>query len=314
MDVELKEIMDEIMNSMHQISWWFMELEKKELAGTKIDKKDVLDNPAINKLFINNQENYRKLQARLAKKVSEVKEKYVESSSLKTQDEVQAKIIKALENYLTESYVNLRLVPFRYGSERMLLNSIYKTTPFEEIMISEYTLQELNLEQIDKRVKSMKSEKLSFKDKAEVLQTVSRKWFYKNYVFETIDKYISECKESKEELSEQLYKFELEKLISQKYVQYYSCLNHKYNDFIQYNDIGKLGTVQAYASEGIVNVALNMSEFEVESNLNQNQETLKEAFDEYIKDLTSIFRRIKIVKRNNNRALLDMDDDDDREI
>ena len=51
---------------------------------------------------------------------------------------------------------------------------------------------------------------------------------------------MNSCEANKDKLGEDIYQFERTNIIKFKYMHYYEALNHKYNDFIQENDYGKL--------------------------------------------------------------------------
>lgn len=294
MDVEIQNVMDEIMETMHQISWWMMELQKKELDGVKINKEQILENIALKKLFEKNQDNYRELHQLIAKRIIEQKERYVESSSTKTQEELFKKMQKQLLTYLDASYMKLRLIPFSADGKKMF-KSIYSGTPNEEIMVSEYTLQVMNLDYLGKRINSLRSEKLSFMDKGEILQYCGRKRFF-DYAFDELEQYIQQCESRKLVMQPEIYTFEREKLLGQKYTQYYSYFNNKYNTFIQEDDIGKFKMAKLLINNGDINVALNMNKFEIESNIQEHEKQLKDSFDDYMKGLIELISKVKLVE------------------
>ena len=291
MDVELKKLMDETMQIMHQISWWIIEWEKveinetlKEKDGKVIPRERIVNNKITKKLFENLQEKYDLIQKKIAERAQELKEDYKQSDSIKTETYTENLIINELEEYVDNSYVQLRYIPYRIGNNRKEYPSIYEGTPFEQIILAENSLEHANLEQLGKRIYSLKNrDNFSFEDQSEVLHCMSRRRFYEDYAFTCIDTYIDNMKMSKNDFPDDVYLATIEKLIEQKYMHYFTYMNHKYNDFIRIKDTDKFDKVRIAIEEGMESVTLNMSEFEYNSNLDYFTQNMKALLNAEIK-------------------------------
>ena len=289
MDVEMQEIMDEIMEISHQIGWWMMEFQQKELEGIEIKREQVIENKIIKMLYERAQAQYRKLENRINYKIETQKNKYVENDSLQMIESLEDKIIKQLQIYLDSSYAHLRYVPFTIGKGRMTTDGIYWNTPNEGIIESELTLQSLNMDQMKKRLKSEKSpERYSFIDKSEILQWLARREFCSDFAMNRLDKCLDNCDRNKSKLHEDAYIFEREKIIENKYMQYYIYLNNKYHGFLQENDYGKFAKAKYYAKEGLLSMAFNMTEYEIDENIRLNKTSLMNELEKYIKEIDTI--------------------------
>ena len=305
MDVELQEKMDEIMEIMHQISWWMMELEKKEIEGIKITRDQVMNNKAINRLFGRGVIQYRELQGLIEKKIAELRENYIQNNAIKTDDVIGKQIMEELQNYLDKSYIQLRYIPYRMGDKNKVFPSIYEDTPYYGIIETEHTLQSINLDEVGFRIESNRTpNRYTFTDKSQILNYMGKSRFLENYVFDEIDAYVQDCVDNKANLYKEAYDFQIEKLMEQKYTQYYSYFNHKYNGFLQEYDIGKFGKVKQSIDDGMEDSILNMTEFEKEENIKRAENNLKKAFKEYMRSfiqLRDVNKNLKLLKEEKKK-------------
>lgn len=315
MDVELKETMDEIMELMHQISWWMMELEQKEIDGVKIAKEQVLENKAINILFGKVQNQYRELESLIVQKIKEKKEGYIENNSEKTDDYLLDQMIKELNNYIGQSYINIAYIPFKYGKNNVVSHSIYEGTPYKRLIESEYALQIINLDRIQSRIVSNRiPDKYSFTDKNSVLVSIVENEFFNNFVFKYIENYEEKCDKYKNDIPSDVYEFQIENIKEKKYIEYLTCLNCRYNGYIQEHDYGKFGKAKAFIDEGLEKTLLNMSEYEIKARTTQIESNLKNFFRKNMEEFEIPFER-KTQKLNvlrNNTDIKSSPNENDR--
>ena len=293
MDVEMKQLMDEIMDKMHQISWWFMELEKKEIDGITIKPEQIQSNPAINTLFESVQKDYRKLQELIEDSAKNNRKRYIENNSIKTQEQIEEELVNELINYQQEGAMRLRYASSYVvengskGKQKKYYPSIYEGTPYAKIMDAENAVHVYNIKNIKLRIDSLRNpEKFSFKDKSDILEQISLNQFHKDYVFRTIDSLIGISPIYRKEMNNYQHNLLRESLIEQKYLRHYLNINSKYNGFIQENDIGKFKLVKGYIKEEIIPTVFGMTEYEYVANKEENESVFMQRFNDEIIEIT----------------------------
>lgn len=294
MDVEIKITMDAIMEKMHQITWYMMELEKKEISGIKITKKQIENNKLLEKLYQNLQKEYSKLKTLIEEYVVMNNKNLIEDNEEFELNDIERIIsidianalpvlINEIVQYISTSYISIGYLS-QEDSDYFYPN-IYENTPFEELNNSEYNLQILNLVSLEARIgMEDKIGRLSFMDKKTILRYLALNKFYKEYAFKKIEQDISDISKSFPEISEEKKQKIKEKLIEQKYIIYMSYLNDKYNGILQEGEVGKLKIAKDALDNGNSESLLSMTTFEIEANVKKSYEELKKDLQIRIKD------------------------------
>lgn len=318
MDVEIKMMLDSIMEKMHQITWYMMELEKKEISDNiKINKKQIDNNKFLEKLYENLQAEYSNLK--------ELIEEYILKSNTPKEDEegtikepektVLADIANSLPvllneicEYLGESYICIGYISAE--DEETFYPGIYENTPFEKLNYAEYDLELFNIICLQQRIGIQnRIGKLSFLDKKAILKHITLEKFYEEYAFEKINKDIRNIDRIFAKMPEQQRRSLMEKLIEQKYVLYMSYLNNKYNGILQEGERGKLRIAKDSLKNGYIASLLNMSEFEIETNISRDYEQLKQELKENIKDIIKEEKRKNQISSKKNTSKSAVDDE-----
>lgn len=132
---------------------------------------------------------------------------------------------------------------------------------------------------------------------------MSQSKFYDDFVFKQIDKYISDFEKDSDNVDKEIYEYTRDKLIEQKYMLYFIYLNNKYNGMLQKNDTGKYAVIKNYMDEGLEQMILGMSEFEINENVKANLQESKRVFKQdikYILDEKNVLsNRLKKVRNNS---------------
>ena len=318
MDVEVRKIINNIMDKMHRITWWMMEVEKYEISGKRVTKKNIDSVEDLNILFSNIQSEYRKLekilvensaienQVRFGVYDDEINEEYQEDDDNNIQndkvisfmkrvyiDEDEANAlsvrIEEISQYIRNSYLSLRYIPLINEEGEMVQKSIYNNTPFEQLISSEAYLQIWNLSIMEKRIKSKRDPNITFEDKGNILYHVSLDKFSKKHAIKTLDSNIEHIKRCKDQYiedgREKEYKDIVEKLYEQKYMQYLFDLNNRYNGMVQENDTGKFKYVKKATEDGNLDKLLGLTEYEVEQNIKLNIQDMKKELKFEIADI-----------------------------
>lgn len=130
--------------------------------------------------------------------------------------------------------------------------------------------------------------------------------FYDDFVFKQIDKYISDFEKDSDNVDKEIYEYTRDKLIEQKYMLYFIYLNNKYNGMLQKNDTGKYAVIKNYMDEGLEQMILGMSEFEINENVKANLQESKRVFKQdikYILDEKNVLsNRLKKVRNNSKET------------
>lgn len=322
MDVEIKIVIDSIMEKMHQITWFMMELEKKEISDNiRVKKEEIDNNKFLERLYKNLQKEYSNLK--------ELIEEYILKSNIPKEDEEgnlkeSKKIIESdmanslpvilneIREYIATSYISIGYISSVDGEN--FFPGIYENTPFEDLNYAEYDLQIYNIICLEQRIGMQdKIGRLSFIDKKTILKNMALQKFYKDYAFKKIDKDISKIYEIFSEMPEEQRKSLMEKLIEQKYVLYMSYLNNKYNGILQEGERGKLKIAKDSVDTENAKSFLNMNTFEVEANINRDYEELKEQLKQKIKEIIKeekIKNQIKNRKNTNEKLAKDEKSDE----
>ena len=310
MDVEQEIIMDNIMEAMHQITWWMKELAKKEVAGVEIPREKVLENKAINTLFANLQKEYRKLQEEIELSVEKMSEEYMGKNTIATKDAVLENVIQQLKAYVSSSYLSLRFVPYTYMGFNVKEPSIYKSD-YEELSNLENELQKVNLDSIESRIQSArKPQNYSFMDKRRIIEYISLGEFQKDYALDKIEQCEQACKKELTNVLEVQKMTRLQNIIEHKYIRYYLYLNNKYNGFIQKDDIDKFAVVEEYMNNDQINILLNMTDYEINENKKRNKELYKSNLESNINRIMKNNETKSKSQRGNNRATPQIDDEE----
>ena len=327
MNVKIKNIVDNIMEKMHQISWWMMEYEKCELSGKIIPRKQIEENKAINMIFKDVQKQYRLLEEAILDNVKK-ENNYMyyglyeedmeddtdilnlddESIVEEDKSEIANTLIDDIKLYLEGSYISLRYLTYRNSVNKPFTDSIYENTPFEKLINTEYYLQCSNLDNIEKRIEMQKNPQgLSFKDKSEIIHNVSYERYYKGFAIKRLDESIKATKRKYNKESPE-YKYQIEKLCEEKYIQYYKYLNNRYNGVIQENDRGKFAEIKSFIDNKAETVILNMPEFEIEQNIKLNIREMEDDLKCSIYEITEsknckTINSVKSKNRNKNNRI-----------
>lgn len=297
MDVEMKKTMDEIMEKMHKITTYIIEYEKAELSGKTITKEQIINDKMLNKIFVQIQELYRKLQDLIKKQNAKLqsynKDLYDSGNILQDKDEleqgVNSIILENLKAYLDNSYIDLRYIPlyeiyYNENEEVMeeIESSIYKNTGTENIRLAEYQAQRVNLENIYTR-DDFPSEigKLPFKNKRDILNYIAEGKTYE-YMIQKMNEYMSDLNKKSSQMNQENYELMKRTLLEQKYSIYLGILNNKYNGIIQENDFGQFAVIKKFIEEKAETVLLDMEQFEIDENINRDLEIYKNKFMEII--------------------------------
>lgn len=314
MDVEMYEKIDEIMETMHQIGTYLSEYAEAEMKGKKITKKQIENNKILETLFKRVQKAYRELHKLInADKQNITTHNGVENDInegiatevLDIQDlaGIMRYTINDLDEYLENSYIELRYISIHNGEGKEIASSIYKKTKFEALRNSEYNLQCANLDTLTIRDRIQNPVgKHSFKEKGEILSYIAECKFYEDYAFKQINKYILDLSKKATDMDEKTYEDIKDKLIEQKYILYFAYLNNKYNGVFQENDIGKFAVIKNYINEGLETMLLGMTNFEIGENIKADMLDYKEEFKMTIKSILekeNISSKISKKKREN---------------
>lgn len=302
-------ILHSIMEKMHQITWFMMELEKKEISDNiKISKEQIDNNKFLEKLYQNLQEDYIDLQNLIEKYISknnitkEDKEgtiKQPEKIILEDLDDSLPVLSHKICEYLEASYINIGYISSE--DEEFFYPGIYADTPFEKLNYAEYDLELFNIICLQQRIGIQnRIGKLSFLDKKAILKHIALEKFYEEYAFKKIDKDISNIDEIFAQMPEEQRRSLMERLIEQKYVLYMSYLNNKYNGLLQEGEREKLGIVKYSLRNGNIKTFLNMSEFEIEANISRDYEQLKQELKESIKNIIKEEKRKNQIRNSKN--------------
>ncbi len=314
MDVEMYKEMDKIMEMMHQIASYLSEYAIAEMNGKKITKEQIEKNKILETLFTRVQKEYRELQKSISKNIEAFNTFYdaknnidgiVSAKMLDMQipNSSMDSIIEDLKEYLEMSYIKLRYITYD-NDEGEILSGIYKGTKCETLRNVEYDLQNANLMYLSIRnqIKNPIGE-FSFKEKGYILSYMSQSKFYDDFVFKQIDKYISDFEKDSDNVDKEIYEYTRDKLIEQKYMLYFIYLNNKYNGMLQKNDTGKYAVIKNYMDEGLEQMILGMSEFEINENVKANLQESKRVFKQdikYILDEKNVLsNRLKKVRNNS---------------
>lgn len=307
MDVEIKIVIDSIMEKMHQITWYMMELEKSEIVNNiRVNKEEIDNNKFLERLYEKLQEEYSKLKELIEEYIlkSNIPKEYEEGDLKEPEKVISSDIANSLPVLLNEirEYIETSYISIGYISsedEESFFPGIYENTPFDDLNYAEYDLQNYNITCLKQRIEMQdKTERLSFIDKKEILKNMALQKFYKEYAFKRISKDISNIDERFSKMTEAQRKNLMEKFIEQKYVLYMSYLNNKYNGILQEGEKGKLKIAKDLLDNDYTESFLKMSRFEVEANINRDYEDLKEQLEQKIKDIVEEEKR-KIQIRNS---------------
>lgn len=275
----------------HKISSYFVELAESEVRG---EKKKVLNNPILKKLFELSQEYWRKVENQLI----DINDEYLDemgSIDINT-------AIASFKDYITQSYVALRYIPRvvnKYNKNGELQQKtaeadIYLNDDYKNIRTAEYSIALRNIFYISQRLNFEENlEPISFLDKEKIILDISEKEFYEDYEIKKIKKYIEDLKCKKGTVEENIYNKVYQKLIEEKYMYYYQYLNKEYNGIIQKNDRGYLGVIESYLEKGAPEIILEMNNDEINANINKNLIDLKEKFEANIRKICEPIYGIK---------------------
>lgn len=312
MDVEMYKKMDEIMDIMHQIGTYLSDYATAEMNGKKITKKQIENNKILEHLFIRGQKEYRELQ----KLINEEQNMFqtdngveddinegipIEVLNIQNPENIINYAINDLDEYLENSYIELRYISINNAEGKEISSSIYKKTKFEALRNVEYNLQCTNLEYLTIRNNIQNSVgKFSFKEKGYILSHIANCKFYDDYAFKQINKYILDLDKKSTDMDKRTYEQLRDKLIEQKYILYFSYLNNKYNGILQENDIGKLAVIKNYIDDGLEVMLLGMTKFDLEENIKANVLDYKDGFKEIIKSIFEKEELSKMRKKKND--------------
>lgn len=309
MDVEMNKKMDEIMEIMHQIGSYLSDYATEEMNGKTIAKEKIENSKILETLFTRSQEAYRELYKLMNQNkmddfgdFEEDDENFMDLLGIDGFEEMINDNINELDEYLEMAYSELRYISLNDGNGEEFVSSIYKNTKFEALRNAEYNLQCKNLDNLDNRNSIINSvDRLSFKEKRNIITYLAECKFYDEYAFKQMNKYISDF--DKKYLNDERFKNIRDKLIEQKYILYFAKLNNKYNGLIQENDIGKFAVMNNYINEGLETTLLEMPEFDFEENMKAEVFEIKEEFKECIKSILAkeerLIKREKDKKRKN---------------
>ena len=317
MDVRVRKEINYIMEKMHQVSWWMMELEKAEIEGNHISRKSVGNSKTLNALFGNIQLHYRKLEELLVNNaeianemVYGLYEDEVEEENEETKDFNMIPFKRKIDSFIREEFVNedeansinsaiLEISDYVRGSYasmkyimqvdetgQIVQNSIYEGTPFEELIAAEAYLQIANLSILEKRIKSKRDPDMyTFYDKANILYHMSLEEFNKKHAIKTISANIDYVKRCKDQYDEKQYIDIISKLYEQKYIYYLTDMDFRYNGIIQENDTGKFKKAKQCIENGSIGNLLCLSEFEINENIKSNMVDLRRELKYEISDI-----------------------------
>ena len=296
MDVELEEKMDEIMELMHEITGYLIEFAELEISGKDITLEQIANNELIKTLFEKLQRYYRELQGLLEEEAIMIENQqndyddgYGDIATIKNKQNtipIEETRIGDLTEYLKCGYESLNYITIFDEYTQNTYPSIY--SEFYNIRNREYNLQLENVYQIENRSNMQcknKIGKISFSEKSIILEAVARRRFIENYAINKVEQFIELFKNKyKKEPSKEIRE-KIEALIEQKYMLYFDYLNDKYVGILQENDKGKLALIKDLIDDGAEPAALNMTQYEIDRNIEYHTKYEKESFKNVLKSL-----------------------------
>lgn len=331
MDVEIKELLEEIIDCEHKIGWWLREYQKKELGGTKLPNEDmVLENKNIVSLYKDSQTLHEKLSSKISSKVEDLITKVQSDDVLNTESKILNALLQEAEMYVMDYYKTFGMIdnvkkntnPFEDLFENLGISDNKKKnrttteigmhfgTPDEEIINTEVVSICSAIEFDGFRIDSLKSKKFLKEDKMCIIDKVAKRNFYKNFAFNLINKELEKCDKISENTMlnvDQLIKNDQKRdtLIRTKYINYFTYLEDRFHGFIREEDYGKFGQAESAIENDMLSPLLNLSEDEIKFNVNKIENMLEKRFKEITGDVIA-----KVAQETRNREPNDYDDNE----
>lgn len=294
------ELFDETMEINHQITCFLVEIAEADMNGLKINGKrniglkEIEENGIIKSNFQNLQKKYREIQKLILEMYDDDEKLANEGIFYVGEDRYDPNYFtKQLIDDLQNAYISLNYIGLEDEDGNTIIKDIFEGKAFANLHGTEFYIQNGNISAMEERMKfEDKSDKLSFEQKAIVLNDLAKKLFYENFSMKQISKYIKVIEENKDEMTKERYEVMREKLYEQKYALIYEYLNNKYNGILQINDIGKIGKVNAFIDAEAITVILNMQQDEIIDIVNNKILEYRERLKSNVKIINQKYKKL----------------------
>lgn len=311
MDVEIKEIVEELIDIEHKIGWWIRELEQKELDGVHLPEKNILQNKNILALYRESKLKHALLTRKITEKVEDLKDKVTSEDIFNIEDNLVKALVQTIQKYAIEYYEDLGFIDKNANNrnrQRKTQIGMNYGTDKEDIVNTELAAICSAVGFDGMRCASSKSKKFLKYDKICIIDKAAKRTFYKDYFQNFFKRNIEGTEKNMENpmlTTEQriLNEQKRQTLIRTKYINYFLYFEDRFHGFIREQDYDKFALAEDAIKTGILSPLLNLSEDEINFNIDKIYKRMESELNESLKEMSK-----KVVQEERNRELNDYED------